>query len=395
MDTQATASKLAVNSQPLRILIVSSIDISLLRFRGRFIQRLVDAGFQVLVAAPEYSEPTRLALESIGAETREFPLNRVGMNPAKDWASQRALRQIMVEDNVGLVFSYNIKPVLYASLAAAKLGIPAISLITGLGYGFSGDTLKARIIEKLLTNFYRRALKKNAAVIFQNTDDRELFKSFSLLPSSARVAVVDGSGVDLNEFQWREPSGSANLRFLYAGRLIKEKGVGLFIEAAAKLKEDFKHAEFLVLGDPQPGSPSSIDLKRIDQLNTAGVVTHHPRRSDIAQFMAGCDVLVLPSYYREGVPRSILEALSTGLAVITTELTGCRETVTSGVNGFLVKPRDLNSLTSAMRSLLENPEQVIAMSRSSRQLAETRFDVNKVNDDIMGIVNDVLDIPRH
>jgi len=231
-------------------------------------------------------------------------------------------------------------------------------------------------------------------VIFQNSDDKALFESFSLLPSSARVAVVDGSGVDLNEFQWREPSGSANLRFLYAGRLIKEKGVGLFIEAAARLKKDFKGAEFLVLGDPQPGSPSSIDLKRIGQLNDAGVVTHHPRRPDIAQFMAGCDVLVLPSYYREGVPRSILEALSTGLAVITTELTGCRETVTNGVNGFLIKPRDLDSLTTAMQSLLEKPEQVVAMSHASRQLAETRFDVNKVNDDIMNIVNDVLGVPQ-
>lgn len=394
MDTQVIADRQAVNRSPLKILIISSIDISLLRFRGRFIERLVQAGFEVLVAAPEFSEPTRLALESIGAKTREFPLNRAGMNPVKDWASQRALRQIMVEDNIGLVFPYNIKPVIYASLAAAKLGIPTISLITGLGYGFSGDTLKARIIEKLLTNFYRRALKKNAAVIFQNSDDKALFESFSLLPSSARVAVVDGSGVDLNEFQWREPSGSANLRFLYAGRLIKEKGVGLFIEAAARLKKDFKGAEFLVLGDPQPGSPSSIDLKRIGQLNDAGVVTHHPRRPDIAQFMAGCDVLVLPSYYREGVPRSILEALSTGLAVITTELTGCRETVTNGVNGFLIKPRDLDSLTTAMQSLLEKPEQVVAMSHASRQLAETRFDVNKVNDDIMNIVNDVLGVPQ-
>ena len=390
MDTQAVASMQTLNNQLPKILIVSSIDISLLRFRGRFIQRLVQVGFRVLVAAPEFSEPTRLALESIGAGIREFPLNRAGMNPAKDWVSRRALRQIMVSDKVGLVFSYNIKPVLYASSAAANLGIPAISLITGLGYGFSGDTLKARIIEKLLTNFYRRALRKNAAVIFQNTDDRDLFESFSLLPSSAKVAVVDGSGVDLDEFQWREPSGSTNLRFLYAGRLIKEKGVGLFIEAAAQLKNDFENAEFLVLGDPQPGSPSSIDLKRIGQLNAAGVVTHHPRRSDIAQFMADCDVLVLPSYYREGVPRSILEALSTGLAVITTELTGCRETVIDGANGFLVKPRDLNSLTTAMRSLLEKPEQVVAMSHASRQLAETRFDVNKVNDDIMDIVNDVL-----
>ncbi|MFK8078796.1 MAG: glycosyltransferase family 4 protein [Granulosicoccus sp.] len=374
------------------ILLVSSIDISLLRFRGRLIQRLIDAGYRVLVAAPEFSDPTRKALEDLGTETREFPLNRTGMNPLKDWASRNALRAIMSQDNIDLVFSYNAKPVIYASLAAASLSVPSISLITGLGYGFSGDTAKARIIGKLMTVLYRRALRKNSAVIFQNNDDRGLFESLSLIPVSATVATVDGSGVDLDEFQWREPRANPHLRFMFAGRLIKEKGVSLFIEAAAQLKNDFQDAEFFVLGDPQPGSPSSIDLERLQQLHDAGVVTHHLRRTDIAQFLATCDVLVLPSFYREGVPRSILEALSTGLAVITTDGPGCRETVTDGVNGLLVKPRDPDSLTNAMRKLLENPETVVAMSHASRELAQTRFDVNKVNDDVVAIVKDVVRI---
>jgi len=371
------------------ILLVSSIDISLLRFRGRLIQRLLDEGFRVLVAAPEFSEPTRVSLEKLGAHTRSFPLNRTGMNPMKDRESYRALRHIMVEDNITMVFSYNAKPVIYASLAAASLRLPSISLITGLGYGFSGDTVKARIIGRLMTVLYRRALKNNKAVIFQNHDDKGLFESLSLLPATAHVSVVDGSGVDLEEFQWREPHGNTSLRFMFAGRLIKEKGVSLFIEAAAELKTDYPQSEFFVLGDPQPGSPSSIDLERLKQLHDAGVVTHHLRRPDIAQFLAGCDVLVLPSFYREGVPRSILEALSTGLAVITTDGPGCRETVTDGVNGLLVTPKDHASLANAMRSLLENPGRVADMSRASRKLAEERFNVHKVNDDIMAIVNAV------
>lgn len=241
-----------------------------------------------------------------------------------------------------------------------------------------------------MTVLYRRALKNNAAVVFQNNDDKGLFESLSLVPSTATVAVVDGSGVDLNEFSWREPRNQPHLRFMFAGRLIKEKGVELFIEAAAQLKTEFAQSEFFVLGDPQPGSPSSIDLARLKQLNEAGVVIHHLRRTDIAQFMAGCDVFVLPSYYREGVPRSILESLSTGMAVVTSDGPGCRETVDEGVNGLLVKPTDLESLLTAMRSLLENPEKVVTMSHASRQLAVSRFDVNKVNDDLLAIVNTVM-----
>ncbi|MFK7857907.1 MAG: glycosyltransferase family 4 protein [Granulosicoccus sp.] len=388
--TQSGGGLLRNDRQSVSVLLVSSIDISLLRFRGRLIERLIEEEFRVVVAAPEYKEPTRLSLEALGAETRQFPLNRTGMNPAKDWAARNALRKIMVDDDINLVFSYNAKPVIYASLAAASLSLPSISLITGLGYGFSGDTLKARFIGKLMTVLYRRALKNNSAVIFQNNDDRGLFESLSLVPATASVSVVDGSGVDLNEFQWREPRGQTQLRFMFAGRLIKEKGVSLFIEAAAQLKADFEDAEFFVLGDPQPGSPSSIDLDRLRQLHDAGIVTHHLRRTDIAQFLAGCDVFVLPSFYREGVPRSILEALSTGLAVITSDGPGCRETVTHGENGLLVTPKDQAGLTSAMRSLLEKPETVVAMGHAGRHLAETRFDVNKVNDDVVAVVKDVV-----
>jgi glycosyltransferase involved in cell wall biosynthesis len=199
-------------------------------------------------------------------------------------------------------------------------------------------------------------------------------------------AVVDGSGVDLQEFAWREPRRASALRFVFAGRLIKEKGVGLFIDAAEALKIRWPEAEFYVLGDPQPGSPSSIDLQRLNSLVDAGVVVHHRRRADIADFLSRCDVFVLPTYYREGVPRSILEALSTGMAVITTDTPGCRETVKNGDNGYLVQPKDLASLTKAMQSLLENPEQVPGMSRASRRLAEQRFDVEVVNKAIVEII---------
>lgn len=380
----------SATSGSYKILIVSSIDVSLLRFRGKLIELLVEEGYEVFVAAPEFSESIRKMLESLGARCCEFPLNRTGMNPFQDKRSKTALREIIFANKVNLVFSYNVKPVIYGSHAARSEGVTSISLITGLGYGFSGDTVKARILGKLLTAMYRKALSSNKAVIFQNTDDQALFNKHSLVPQSAANTVVDGSGVDLQEFAWREPSKRSGLRFMFAGRLIKEKGVGLYIEAADELKKHYPEAEFFVLGDPQPGSPSSIDLDRLNTLNDAEVLTHFNRRTDIAEFMASCDVLVLPSYYREGVPRSILEALSTGLAVITTDSTGCRETVNNGLNGILVEPKNLTSLVEAMRTLLDDPNQVEKMSYASRELAENRFDVTKVNNDILRVIRSVV-----
>lgn len=376
--------------QKSRLLIVSSIDVSLLRFRGKLIERLINEGYAVSLAAPEFSELNRNSLETLGASCHSFPLNRTGMNPLQDRKSKNALREIIRAENIDLVFSYNAKPVIYASQAAKAEGVSSISLITGLGYGFSGDTLKAQLIGKLLTQLYRSALAGNKAVIFQNSDDQALFSKLSLVPNHVNNSVVNGSGVDLSEFAWREPSLRSDLKFMFAGRLIKEKGVGLFIDAAAQLKKEFPNAQFFVLGDPQPGSPSSIDIERLNELNSRGVITHYNRRSDIAEFMASCDVLVLPSYYREGVPRSILEALSTGLAIITTDSPGCRETVKGNQNGILIQPKDLESLVAAMRTLLQEPTAVEQMSYASRKLAEERFDVFRVNEDIINTIKAAL-----
>ncbi|MEE9320003.1 MAG: glycosyltransferase family 4 protein [Granulosicoccus sp.] len=373
-----------------RLLIISAIDISLLRFRGRLIEALIARGYKVFLAAPLFADSTRASLEALGAKLVEYPVNRTGLNPLRDTKTRHALSSIIRDNKIDLVFPYTVKPVIYGSWTAHKNGIAVVSLITGLGYGFSAASIKARMLELVLTKLYRSALRYNSAVIFQNVDDRQLFIDRRLLRKDMPTTVVDGSGVDLQEFSWREPRQATALRFVFAGRLIKEKGVGLFIDAAETLKNRWPEAEFYVLGDPQPGSPSSIDLQRLNSLAESGVVVHHRRRADIADFLSRCDVFVLPTYYREGVPRSILEALSTGMVVITTDTPGCRETVKNGENGYLVKPKDLVSLTTAMQSVLENPEQVTDMSRASRRLAEQRFDVEIVNEAIIEIIDSNL-----
>ena len=246
----------------------------------------------------------------------------------------------------------------------------------------------------VVVRLYRRALQSNAAVIFQNCDDMALFRSLNITAPLQDCSVVDGSGVELEEFAWREPHGKSDLKFVFAARLIEEKGIDLFLDAAVRLKSDWPKAEFHVLGNPQPGSPSAVSMDKVEDLVSAGVIVYHGRRTDIDQILADMDVFVAPSWYREGVPRSILEALSTGLAIITTDTPGCRETVISsengGGNGFLLPPRDGEALYAAMRKLLATPQQVSQMSRRSRELAQTRFDVELINKTIVAKVAQVL-----
>jgi len=377
-------------SEGPRLLVVGALDVSLLRFRGRMIEAMIGAGYRVYAAAPAFEPARRAAFEAMGATPLEFPLARTGLDPRADLRTYRALLALVHEHEIDLVFPYTIKPVVYGSLAARKGGAKALSLITGLGYTFAATTTKAKLVRALVVRLYRHALRDNVAVLFQNADDLALFRELGILRQGVQTDVVAGSGVDLEEFPWREPSGRRGLRFVFAARLLEEKGVGLYLDAARRLKPRFPDAEFLVLGDPQPGSPSAIDMALVERLAAEGVIAYSPRRPDIAAVLADADVFVLPSWYREGVPRSLLEALSIGMAIVTTDTPGCRETVTDGENGRLIPPRDVGALEEALASLLEMPEKVAAMGRASRELAERRFDVRLVNEAILEHVRTAL-----
>ena len=369
-----------------RVLVIGALDVSLLRFRGRMIEAMIAGGYRVFAAAPVITPERRDAFEAMGATPLECPLARTGIDPRADLASYRAMLALVREHRIDLVFPYTIKPVVYGSLAARSAGVQAISLITGLGYTFAASSFKARLLRSLVTRLYRHALRENRAVLFQNADDLALFQRLGILHDGIETDVVAGSGVDLEEFPWREPSGRRALRFVFAARLIEEKGIGLYLAVTERLRQRFPEARFQVLGDPQPGSPSAIDMTLIERLDAGGVIDYSPRRPDIARVMSEADVFVLPSWYREGVPRSLLEALSVGMAIVTTDTPGCRETVTDGENGRLIAPRDEQALEGALASLLEAPGQVGPMSRASRALAEERFDVRRVNAAILRTV---------
>lgn len=372
------------------ILIACSMDRSLMGFRGDLIKDLIKEGHNVFTAAPNLTKTVADKLKEFGAVPLQYELIRAGISPFGDLRSIKQLKQIMVAHDIDLVFPYTIKPVIYASMAANKLDIPVISLITGLGFTFTGVSMKARILQKMVEFLYKKSIRKNKMVIFQNKDDQELFKKLGILTSNQNTDVVDGSGVNLKRYDFRINNKTRdNVIFIFVARLIKEKGINLFINAAKELKQNFPNAQFHVVGAPDQ-SPSSIKSEEIQELHKKGVIKYHGRVNNVPELLSQSDVFVLPTYYREGVPRSILEALSVGLPIITTDTPGCKETIIDNKNGILLRPNNQEELTMAMRSFLENPDQIGRMGLKSRELAENRFDVSIINKKLIQHINQTL-----
>ncbi|WP_179345067.1 glycosyltransferase family 4 protein [Winogradskyella ursingii] len=374
-----------------RILVVGSTSTSLINFRGDFIQNLIDNNYEVFTAAGHFKEETLTTLkEDYGVTPLTYRLQRTGLNPFDDLKTISDLKKIIKKNKIDLVFPYTVKPVIYSSMAANSCGVPVISLITGLGFTFTGLTLKAKILQRVNELLYKRSIRKNKAVVFQNKDDRDLFLRRNILKDRSKIEVVSGSGVNLERFKFKEKYNKDNkVSFLLTARLIKEKGIALYINAAKVLKKQYPDAEFHVIG-PAQTSPSAIKLEELEKHNEEGTLIWHGHQSNIVEHLTNRDVFVLPSYYREGVPRSILEALSVGLPIITTDSPGCRETVIEGENGFLIPPQRLEELVKSMKFFLEHPQKIEEMGRNSRKYAEERFDVNIINADLLRIIDSVL-----
>jgi len=354
------------------------------------IKSFIANGFKVFAGAPNFQDNTSQTLSDLGVVTVEFPLQRTGLNPWKDLMSVLKIRNIIIKNEIDLLFPYTIKPVIYGSLAGRFTNTPVISLITGLGFTFSKSSIKARVLQKVTEVLYKIALSKNNAIIFQNSDDVALFRKKGILNKNQNTHIVDGSGIHLERYPFRENNKvSDKIIFVFVARLIREKGADLFMDAAQKLKTEFPKAEFHIIGNID-NSPSSISPNRLSELNERKIITYHGFKKNVANYLTNSDVFVLPTYYREGIPRSILEALSIGMPIITTNTPGCKETVLRNENGILIEPKQLNELIMGIRFFLENPASIGPMGNRSRKLAEERFNVDIINDMILKIVNNTL-----
>lgn len=358
------------------MLVLGSFAPSLVHFRGSLITAMVHEGNEVIAAAPAIDEATAEQVRELGAEPREVSLSNASLNPFGLIRSVWLIRRLIREMRPDVILAYTVKPVVTAALAGRSERVPKIvSLITGAGYAFTGGSEPKRLVSRAAAALlYRAALKRSDVIIFQNYDDERLFRDLRLVPRDCETHIVNGSGIDLEHFA---PVGLPRRpAFLMISRLLKDKGIREFAQAAKRLKAEHPDVPIALVGFLDP-SPDSLTRGELDELIRCGI-EFKGRLADVRPAIADCSVYVLPSY-REGTPRSVLEAMAMGRPVITTDAPGCRETVSDGVNGFLVPPRDAKALHDAMVRFVNDHGLAAPMGLQSRQIAESKYDVREIN----------------
>lgn len=360
-----------------KVLVLAGYAPSLINFRGPLLKEMCDAGHAVSASAPERDELVAATLADWAINYVQVSMSRAGIDPRGDLLYIIRLWRLFRQRSPDLVLAYTIKPVTFGLLAARLAGVKRrVALVTGLGYAFMGGTSRRqRLLGWTAALLYRWALRGAEQVFFQNPDDHAEFVRWGILPADAPVCLVNGSGVDLAHFA-RVPLATEPT-FLMIARLLRDKGVVEYVQAAALVKVRFPSARFVLVGGLDP-NPSGISGEEVAGWVASGVIEHWGELKDVRPALAKCSVYVLPSY-REGTPRTVLEAMATGRPIITTDAPGCRETVEQDGNGFLVPVRDVGALAEAMIRLIESPDLVMTMAQRSREIVEDRFDVRKVN----------------
>jgi len=369
------------------VILVANAAFTVINFRKELITTLLSRNYQVIVACPREcsllnSENVSHAFEEIGVTHYELPLSRNGINPFSELKLLLALIKLFRTYKPEVVLNYTIKPTIYSSLASLFYkNTKVYSTITGLGFLFTSKSFKARVIGSLVKVQYFFALKLNDLVFFQNNDDLLLFKKQGLI-KNVKVKVINGSGVDIKNYR---SSGVEKIKysFLMVGRVLKDKGIDEYINAARLLKEKYPNIDtvFQLLG-PLDNNPASYQLSDITLWQKEGIIEYFPPVKDVKKYLDRAEVFVLPSY-REGTPRSTLEALAMGLPVVTTNAPGCKETAVDGVNGFVVNSKDIGELALAMEKFILSPGLIVDMGKESRKIATQKYDVGIVNESII------------
>ena len=368
-----------------RIALIGGFGDLVVKLRAPLIRALRAAGHEVVVCVPAPSDAARPGVEAglrdLGARLVIAPLDRTGTNLVSELTARNFYAEFMRAERPDAVLAYNPKPIFYAVTAARRAGVPRVAaMVTGLGYAFTSRELRAKALALVAMRLYRRAFSAADCVMFQNPDDEGLFGRLGLLGGVRDVRVVPGSGVDLERFQsvpiLDRPS---RVDFLFAGRLLRDKGLGEYVEAARALRAlrtDASRFRFQLAGFTD-GNPSSATAAELEAWSRAGDVEFLGRLEDVRPALAACSVFVIPSH-REGLPMAALEAMATGRAVVAGDVAGCRSVVEDGVNGLLVPPGSAPALAVAMEQFLEDPSLAVSMGRASRERAEQLFDSRAV-----------------
>jgi glycosyltransferase involved in cell wall biosynthesis len=364
---------------------------SIYNFRRSLIKRLLHEGYKVYAISAD--DKYRQLVEDLGCEVvviKSFDAQSTAV--FKEAAIIREIIRTLRSLPCKYIYTFTIKPNLYTALTASLTGKKVILTVNGLGNVFSEGNIISRISLQLFKNAFRRAFQ----VVFQNRDDYAFFKERVYL-NPAKVRFVRGSGVNTDEFAFTEkaPTDGDRLVFLMACRLLKEKGVYEYIAASRRIKARFKDVQFWLLG-MEAKNPSAISVDELKKYANEGTITLLNQTDDVNGLLDKADVLVLPSFYNEGVPRILLEGLSKGMPLITTDSVGCRETVVHEGNGYMIEPKSADALEAALTRMINLPvSEREKMRRESRRLAETEFDESKVIENYIGIIRESQPVVDH
>lgn len=362
----------------------------LYNFRRAVMLHFIKHGYDVSVCVP-YDPVYTGKLEAMGCKVHPIQMETKGINPLKDFRVIWSYYKVMRKVRPLLSITYTIKPNVYGGMVARWLGIRYLAIVPGAGTVFMKRSLVTWIVKILYVIGFRKA----SHVWFLNQDDANLFRREGMVPFS-KIGILDGEGIDLSLFPLKvfDDCGreGKELIFLMTGRLLREKGVFVYAEAARLLKKKYKKVRFQLLGMlDSVYTKESITREDVEEWQKEGIVDYLGTTSDVSSVLQKADILVLPSFYREGIPRSLMEGAATGLPIVTTDHTGCREMVMEGYNGFLCKICDVESLAGAMERMINlSVEERCQMGLNGRLLVEKRFDVKKVIHRYDQTVNEIL-----
>lgn len=365
------------------IMVIGNVPSFVIIFRHELIVTLVEKGYKVYCLANGYNKEEEEIIKSWGAIPLNHELDVKGINPISDLIATFKLYKIFKSIKPDIVLASFVKPVIFSAFAAKFAGVKKkVGMIEGLGNAFtvykSGLTKKARLLKQIQIMLYKLSLPLLDSVILLNNDDKtDLIEKEKIKVNN--LHILGGIGVDLDKFAYSEPDISKSTTFLFIARLVQAKGINEFIEAAKIIKKKHPHSIFQVIGGLDENNPFSIGEETLQEYISDGLITYPGHVKNVPDWIKNSHVFVLPSYYREGVPRSTQEAMAIGRPIITTDVAGCRDTVIDEKNGFLIEPWNITQLVEKMEFFIKHPDKIKEMGIESRKMAEENFDVHEVN----------------
>lgn len=348
--------------------------------RPQLMKRFIEMDPQARFVCPGHEPKYLDQIREMGFDVHIIDSNKQSLNPLSDLAYYREIRKYLQSNRPDDVFVFHLKPIMHTAQACRRLGIRCHALFAGLGFVFSEEkSLKRVAARALVSKWLKSSLKKTTTVFFQNPDDRNTLEQAGILSSQSNVVVVNGSGVDMDDFPFTPVRTEDPVTFLLIARILRDKGIPEYYEAAKRLRDKYGDQVRVQLLGPFDDNPNIMSRETIDQWHREGMIEYLGVTDDVRPFLKDMSIFVLPSFYMEGTPKTILESLAIGRAIITTDSRGCRETVQHETNGFLIPPRDVEALYAAMEHFVENRNAISEMGQASFDYARAKYDVNKVN----------------